>query len=262
MSDFLIVEENLRAAMRFFGEASGSGEVRTLDGTVAIFSGLDYGVFNIALLTRQVNGNGSDLEARLGDLARFFKERTLRWSFWLCEDMLDSAARRRERLTFTTFGMRPISHPPGMLAPALLPPVSNLPAIECRPVSDGPTRAAFAEITSVAFEIPYMVALAVYSRAEAWNGEYEGFVGMVGGKAVSIVALVAAGGAIGVYSLATLPDYRRQGYGEALLRSAMAAVQKRTGLARTVLQSTEAGYRLYKRMGFRDATKFTVYLTK
>jgi ribosomal protein S18 acetylase RimI-like enzyme len=262
MSDSLIVEENLRAAMRFFGEASGSGEVQTLDGAVAIFSGLDYGVFNIALLTRRIHGNTVDLESRLAELARYFKERTLRWSFWLCEDMLDVAARRRERQTFTSFGMRAISHPPGMCAPALLPPVQRLPVLEMRRVSDAPTRAAFAELTSVAFEIPYMIAHTVYSRAEAWNGTYEGFVGLVDGKAVSIVAIVAAAGAMGVYSLATLPEFRRQGYGEALLRDAVADVQRRTGLTRLVLQSTEAGYKLYKRMGFHDATKFTVYLTK
>jgi len=262
MEDFLTVEENLRAAMRFFAEASGSGEVRVLDGTVAMFSGLDYGVFNIALLTRSVAGNTSDLETRLAELGRFFQQRTLRWSFWVCEDLLDAAARRRERMTFTSFGMRAISHPPGMLAPALLPPSRTLPGIEMRRVTDASTRAAFADITSVTFEIPYMVSQAVYTRAEAWKGDYEGYVGFVNGQAVAIVAIVAAAGAMGVYSLATLPEFRRQGYGEALLRDAVEEVRRRTGLTRLVLQSTDAGYRLYKRIGFHDVTKFTVYLTK
>src|SRR6266403_558700 len=107
VSDFLIIEANLRCAMRFFGEATGSGDVRTLDGTVAMFSGLDYGVFNIALLTARVTGN--ELERHLAEVAHFFKERTLRWSFWLCEDLLDPHARRRERQTFFDFGLRPIS---------------------------------------------------------------------------------------------------------------------------------------------------------
>jgi ribosomal protein S18 acetylase RimI-like enzyme len=262
MSDFLTVEENLRTAMRFFGEASGSGEVRTLDGTVAMFSGLDYGVFNIGLLTSSVRGNTSDLEARLAELGHFFAERTLRWSFWLCEDLLDMPARRRERQAFTSFGMRAISHPPGMLAPALLAPVRELPAIEMRRVSDAQTRSAFADITSVAFEIPFTVAHTVYSRAEAWKGAYQGFVGMVGGRAMAIVAIVVEADAIGVYSLATMPEYRRMGYGEALLRCAIAEVRGRTGLTRLVLQSTDAGYRLYRRMGFHEVTKFTVYLTK
>ena len=63
-------------------------------------------------------------------------------------------------------------------------------------------------------------------------------------------------------SLATHPSHRRQGYGEATLRGAIAEMTRRTGLERLVLQSTEAGYDLYRRMGFRDATRFSVYLTK
>jgi len=52
MQEFHAVEANLRTAMRFFGEATGTGEIQHLDGAVGIYSGLDYGVFNIALLER------------------------------------------------------------------------------------------------------------------------------------------------------------------------------------------------------------------
>jgi ribosomal protein S18 acetylase RimI-like enzyme len=260
MSGFLIVDENLRAAMQFFGVAAGSGEVRTLDGGVAIFSGLDYGVFNIALLTSPARGG--ELEARLNEVARYFRERTLRWSFWLCDDMLDGAAMKQVRQTFQNFGMRVISHPPGMLAEALEPPVRKLPEVEIRPVCDAASRAAFAELTSAAFDIPYTIARAVYTREQAWQGDYQGFVGLAQGRVVAIVALIRAADAIGVYSLATSSVLRRRGYGEALLRAAASEMQRRTGLTRLVLQSTEAGYALYRRMGFRDVTKFTVYLTK
>ncbi len=260
MADFLIIDENLRAAMRFFGNATGSGEICELDGAVAMYSGLDYGVFNIALLTRPVSGN--ELEARLHAMARFFRERTLRWSVWVCEDLLDPALRRHAREVFAKFGLRTISNPPGMIADRLLPPVRPLPPIEFRRVNDPKSRKAFTELTSLSFDIPYMVAKAVYSRAGAWDGEYQGFVAYAGAELVAIVAMVAAADAIGVYSLATVPDSRRRGYGEALLRAAASQTAAQTGLSRLVLQSTEAGYNLYKTMGFRDATRFSVYLTR
>ena len=38
----------------------------------------------------------ADFEARLAAMARFFRERTLRWSVWICQDMLDPSSRRRE----------------------------------------------------------------------------------------------------------------------------------------------------------------------
>ena len=134
--------------------------------------------------------------------------------------------------------------------------------MECLPVSDAKTRRAFADLTSVSFDIPYMIANAVYSRPEAWNGDYQGFVGLVDGRVVAIAAMVAASGVIGVYSLATQPQYRRQGYGEAVLRAAAARTSERTGITRMCLQSTEAGYNLYTTMGFRDSTRYVVYLTR
>jgi ribosomal protein S18 acetylase RimI-like enzyme len=257
---FQIVEDNLRVAMRFFGEATGGGEIRVTDGVEIVYSGLDYGVFNMALLARPVS-NERDLAAMLATAGRFYHERKSRWSFWLCEDLLDPAARRHSREIFNDAGMRAISHAPGMLAQALPAPSRPLPEIECRAVTDPDSRAAFGGLTVSCFEIPLAVARAVYEPQSAWQGAYRGYVGMVNGTAVSIVALVRAGGALGVYSLGTVPAYRHRGYGEALLRAAIAR-EKTDKTEPLVLESTDAGYRLYRRIGFRDVTNFTVYLTR
>lgn len=260
MRNFHLVDANLRTAMRFFGEATGTGEVRELDGALAIYSGLNYGVFNIGMLDAPL---GPDLlEDRLGACARYFGTHSARWSFWLCEDLLPPQQLRQARWAFSALGLRQISNAPGMLAPGLSEPLRALPEIECVPVTGAPSRRAFAGITATCFDIPMAVARDVYESERAWQGSYRGFLGMVRGEPVSIVALVAAAGALGVYSLATLPDAQRQGYGEALLRAAIAREQQRTGLECLVLQSTEAGHNLYRRLGFREVSKFSVYLTK
>jgi GNAT superfamily N-acetyltransferase len=200
------------------------------------------------------------LDAALTEAARYFKQRTKRWSFWLCEDLLDPATRRKARQISNDFGLRPISYPPGMIASHLLPPARPLPKIECRPVNDSKTRNTFAEITSMCFEIPPGIANAVYGPEGAWNGAYKGFVAMVDGGPVAIAAIVETAGALGIYSLATVPAHRHRGYGEALLRAAAAA--SRPNGVPYILQSTEAGHSLYRRMGFRDVARFTVYLTR
>jgi ribosomal protein S18 acetylase RimI-like enzyme len=262
MPDFQIVDANLRAAMCFFGRATSTGEIHPLDGAVAVYSGLDYGVFNIALLEGDPPEGIEGLNARLAQCARYFAPRTLRWSFWLCEDSLDAPTRRRVRAFLIDRDLRPISQAPGMLVEALAPPLRSLPRIECVPVSDRATRQAFAALTAVSFDIPMGIAKTVYEAERAWLGDYRGFVGMAGGKAVAIVAIVATPDALGVYSLSTLPECRRLGYGEALLRAAVASEQARTGIGRVVLQSTDAGYSLYRRLGFNEVAKFSVYLTK
>lgn len=262
MHDFLIVDDNLRTAMRFFGYATGTGEIAELPGSVAMYSGLEYGVFNIAMLDGPVGHTGLTLEKRLAGMAHYFKPKTSRWSLWVCEDLLEQSVRRRARQVIGDFGLRAISHPPGMIAAELLPPVNALPQIEIQAVGAGTLQRAFTELTSISFEIPFGIAQAVYACDSAWHGEYQGFVGLAGGRPASIVALVLSGSTLGVYSLATHPSMRRQGYGEATMRAAIEMVARRTNVERIVLQSTEAGYPLYKRMGFRDVTRFTVYLTK
>ncbi|MEQ1948344.1 MAG: GNAT family N-acetyltransferase [Bryobacteraceae bacterium] len=261
MSDYEIIDENLRTAMRFFGRATGAGEVVTLQGVEAIYSGLNYGVFNIAMLTDHPPRERG-LEVRVAEAARYFKTRTPRWSFWLCEDWLDTVTRRRAREILADFGLRAISHPPGMIAHALQPPVRSLPPIEIHRVATAADRHAFAEITSISFEIPYSIATSVYTPDHAWLGEYQGLIATAEGRAVAITATVVAAGVIGIYSLATHPSYRRKGYAEALLRAAVEQTKKETGFEKVVLQSTESGYMLYRRMGFRDVTRFSVYLTK
>ncbi len=248
--------------MRFFGGATGTGEIHPLDGALAVYSGLDYGVFNIALLEGNPPQGIDGFTERLARCARYFAPRTMRWSFWLCEDSLDAPTRRKARALLMDRDLRPISQAPGMLAEALAPPVRALPKIECVPVADRTTRQAFGALTAVSFDIPMGIAKMVYEPERAWFGEYRGFVGMAGGKAVAIIAIVATADALGVYSLSTLPECRRMGYGEALLRAAVAAEQARTGTRRVVLQSTDAGYSLYRRLGFHEVAKFSVYLTK
>jgi GNAT superfamily N-acetyltransferase len=260
MPGFRIVDDNLHAAMRFFGEATGTGEIRNFDAADAVYSGLDYGVFNMAFLTARISVE-RDLGPLLTTLGRYYKERSVRWSFWLCHDLLEPS-RRRPTDVFAAAGLRPISQAPGMVAPALTAPVRPLPALECRPVADPVSRAAFAHLTSLCFDIPYPTARAVYGPEHGWEGDYRGFVGWLAGEPVSMIALVRAFGSLGIYSLGTLPQHRRKGCGEALLRAALAQTSPAPAAEPLVLESTEAGYPLYRRLGFQDVTKFTVYLTK
>ena len=59
--------------------------------------------------------------------------------------------------------------------------------------------------------------------------------------------------------MATAPEYRQRGYGEAITRYAIDAAMRENGLSRVVLQSTSQGLRLYERMGFQPVTRVLVY---
>jgi GNAT superfamily N-acetyltransferase len=145
-----------------------------------------------------------------------------------------------------------------MVAERILPPVKPLPHLEIRRVGDLGTRDAFCAIGSVCFHVPLPWFREVFDNDSVWD-RFIGWVGYMDGEPVSTAATVIGGGAIGVYNVATMPEHQKRGYGETVMRHAVADAQRRHGIAQTILQSTPAGHRLYQRMGFRTVTNIAVY---
>lgn len=256
MRDWEHIHENLREALRFFGEATGKGEVRAIDAALAIYCGIEYGVFNICLL------DPANAPASLDACADFFGPHVRRWSVWLCEDALNLNQLRDLRARMAAHQLTEISRAPGMVLTEFAAPRRELPVIQPVRVDSEALRNTFGGLAATCFDIPAGVSREVYSPARAWNGAYCGYVGMVAGRPVGIIALVKTGTTLGVYSLGIDPESRGLGYGEALLRAAVEAERARGGIERVVLQSSESGQSLYRHMGFREAAQFSVHLKK
>ncbi len=246
--------------MPFFGLASGSGDVCERDGMLLIDSGVNYAVFNIAMLAGAV----PDLETlarRVATADSYFEKRGTRWSLWVCDDLMAHGIRSRAAGVFAEVGLRRLTEAPGMITDRLRPPQRLIPAVECRPVTDANTRADFARATSLNFDIPIVTCNRVYANEAAWKHAYQGFVGYWHRVPVCTVAVVASAEAIGIYSVGTIPQYRRKGYAESLMRQVIAHCSQKFGIERTVLQATRAGYDMYRKMGYREVGHFTVYMT-
>ncbi len=258
MSDHEIraVADNLLQALRFFGQARQDAEIRDVPGMTLIFCGLNYAAFNAALLARPIETDRNELVRSIQLAISQFDAKNLRWTYWLCDDFLSQPLRRESAHLFGMYGLRPLTEAPGMYAHGLAPPDRPLPPIALRDVADEPTRAAFAEIMSNAFDIPQSVSDAVYGAERAWQGKFRGYVGYSNGMPVTTAAAMITGDVIGLYSVATLPRYRRLGFAEAIMRK----VIEQSGFERSVLQSTSSGFSLYEKMGYRAVTKFRVYI--
>jgi ribosomal protein S18 acetylase RimI-like enzyme len=254
------VAENLLEALRFFGQARADAEIRDLPGVSLIFCGLNYAAFNAALQAQPIEGDADEL-GRLIDLsAAHFHARSLRWTYWLCEDFMKLSLRREAPRVFKRHGLRHLTEAPGMYADRLAPATRHLPPLDVRPVGDEATRAAFSEVMSTAFEIPHSVSLSVYGAERAWKGTFQGYVGYSNGRAVTTAAAVITGDVIGLYSVATLPQHRRLGFAEAIMRQVIREAQATRGVSRTVLQATSSGLSLYEAMGYRTVTSFNVFI--
>jgi ribosomal protein S18 acetylase RimI-like enzyme len=251
------VADNLRESFRVVAAGRVRGEVRELPGVSIAAAGVTFQMFNAAFLSAPVLTE-AELQQRILLSMSHFNVRGLEWAYWVCEDWLDARARRKSRQIFERQGLRHSVDLPGMVAEHIAPPVKPLPQLQVRRVGDTATREAFCSIGSVCFHVPIAWFREVFDNRTVWS-RFAAYVGYRNEDPVSTAAIVFGGGAIGVYNVATMPDRQRRGYGEAVMRHALAEAQKEFGMERSILQSTPAGYRLYERMGYRTITRVSVY---
>lgn len=252
-----MVDENLREAMRVLARASQSGEVRDYPGLAIASAGVDFPTFNAALLSAPV-ADATELGRRVTLAAVHFGARRLPWSLWACVDWLGSALQPALPAALARAGLGTAAELTGMIADVLVPPSRDLPELDCRNAADEPTRRAFAQILSAVFGVPLALACDIYGGDRLWRNGLAGCVGFVNGRPVATAATLIAADAVGVYSVATLPEHRRRGYGEAITRLALGRACQASGLRRRVLQASDSGLPLYQRMGFRAVTRFVI----
>jgi ribosomal protein S18 acetylase RimI-like enzyme len=258
-ADVQLIDDNLHEALRVFGRAHPKGCVEDIPESTLIFSGTDYSVFNMAVLRGEAL-QPPELAHSVKKADLFFRQLGQKWSLWACEERMDLWLRGRYKGHLRDLGLRELTSAPGMVAERLTPPRRPMPELEIQRVGDAATRSAFAFLASVAFDIPSQYAKQIYGSEQAWRGSYEGYVAFVNGNAVCCMAIVETPGAVGVYTLGTPPQWQRRGFGEALLRR---LVEPRLDAGkRTLLQSSEAGLRLYRRLGYRAVSRYGVFLTR
>jgi len=255
--EFQLVANNLRESFRIVAASRAAGEVRELHGASIASAGVTFQMFNAAFLADRV-GTEPELVQRILLPSVHFQARGLEWAYWVCEDWIDARLRKRSRKLFEQHGLRLSTELPGMVAERLLPPLKPLPRLEVRRVHDETTRAAFSEIGSICFHVPLSWFREVFDSDTVWD-RFAAYVAYHDGEPVATAAVVVGGGAIGVYNVATLPEKQRRGFGEYVMRYALAEARREHGREPLILQSTPVGLRLYQRMGFRSVARVAVY---
>jgi ribosomal protein S18 acetylase RimI-like enzyme len=84
------------------------------------------------------------------------------------------------------------------------------------------------------------------------------YVARLDGEAVGTVEATEGGGVVGLYNIATLPEYRRRGIGTALTVHPLREATRR-GARAAVLQAAADGVGIYQRVGFRSFGTITEY---
>lgn len=124
--------------------------------------------------------------------------------------------------------------------------------LEFKIADDDKSAWVWAEVFTQGYGLPLGMEPSIF---ETWgsmgrNLPLRNYIGYLNGKPVATSCLFLGGGAAGIYSVATLPDYRGRGVGAAMTLKPLFDAQS-MGYRIGVLQSSEMGFDNYKRLGFR-----------
>lgn len=119
-------------------------------------------------------------------------------------------------------------------------------------------RRAFGEINGLANGITAEAGRAGLDMTARGDERYC-YLGLEGDTPVSAAATLANAGSLYLAMAATLPGRERRGYGEATTRKALYEGARATGLTRTVLHATDAGFPVYRRIGYRQVANMNFY---
>src|SRR5215831_3610514 len=95
---FAHVADNLRESFRVIAAARPTGELRELRGVSIASAGVTFQMFNAAFLAAPVRTE-AELSQRITIPSVHFNQRGLEWAYWVCDDFMQSAVRRRARQT-------------------------------------------------------------------------------------------------------------------------------------------------------------------
>lgn len=131
-------------------------------------------------------------------------------------------------------------------------PTETVPGLEVRVVADDESLREWVKVFVHGYGLPSDWEDTVLDlwRAMGLGFPMRNYLGYLDGKPVSTSTVFYGGGVAGIYCVATLPEARGKGIGSAVTLKPLHNARE-LGYAIGVLQSSEMGFNVYKRMGFR-----------
>jgi GNAT superfamily N-acetyltransferase len=145
-----------------------------------------------------------------------------------------------------------------MTLPEDLPRSAGLTII---PVEDKATLRQWIHVTRIGFGIPEHgeSRLCDLFADLAFAMPMRSYLAVLNGQAVGTSQLFLSAGVAGIYSVTCLPEARRQGVGAAITLAALLEARM-MGYRISILQASEQGCNVYRRLGFQAYDKLNIYL--
>lgn len=253
------LQESLEQYLAFldsFARLKASSEVLDLPGMRVFFADVTWPLMNAAFITEPPGGEAEWVQ-RIGQAREYFRRRKRASVLLVCEEWAAGVG----QAVMARHAMAPLMAVTGMVAEQLEPPPRPAPEeLDYQRIEDRAGRFALVHINSTSYAVPSEWGREVAENSEqVWVGSSFAHLGFAGGKPVTVSTTVRMGDALYVGWVATLPQYRRRGYAEAVMRHSLAEASRVHGLTRSALHATPAGLAMYQRMGYRPVGRFIIY---
>ncbi|MBD1933736.1 MULTISPECIES: GNAT family N-acetyltransferase [Cyanophyceae] len=245
-------------AWSYFASVCPKGEVLEANELDITWSGTDNFFINSVFLTKPVLDE-AELEAKIKVAYDYAKKRNQSWWMIVAEDSIPEFLRPQLDEVFAQQRFVPLLRMAGMATEQLLPATTHNSKLNCVSVNNLEMRRAVADINAISSNLPPAPFREILELEQFWQETVFGALGFVENQPVSTAITFLINNEFYLGLVATLPDYRNQGYAEAVIRHSLEQAAQRYGKKRTALHATPAGFSVYQRMGYQPTAYFRTY---
>jgi ribosomal protein S18 acetylase RimI-like enzyme len=239
--DVTSAEENYLGAWRLLVEASNGGVVEETDDVVFTVVPAPIAFFNSAFVKPP-----ADPVSCLPAAMSFYRERQKPFTIRFRDSPEAAAACQEAGLVLA--GSSPLMN-------VSTSEMEGPSGVEVRRVDAGSWDDHLSAIAA-GFGMPPTLVGGMFGRSLLEAPHYAAFNAYLDGQVASTAALIVTPGVAGIYNVATLEAFRNRGLGAATTRAAVVEGGRR-GCPVATLQSSEMGFSVYERMGFRPVATWT-----
>jgi ribosomal protein S18 acetylase RimI-like enzyme len=250
-------EENVEvciAAWKLLTERFPGATLKRAEGVASMFANLPLSFLNMSVVDRPTPG-----AAELREALAVAKERAKACPHGSLIALCDTWAPQEWERVISDEGLALAINTTGMETGRLLPPRRQPPALVYRRVTDDSTARDLAIINALAYAMPTEL-FDCMANMRLWHADSFGYVGYVGGQAVTAAAAFPVAGTVYIAFVATLPEAHGKGYAEAVMRHTIEQAQPAMGKSRLTLHASDMGLPVYKAMGFEPGARLVMLM--
>jgi hypothetical protein len=211
--------------------------------------------WNCIFLTEELDQNA--LSVHLQEGARYMRQKSQSGLLWVCEELLSDSA--KESLpSLLQEAQLEMALPVTGMAGEMFPLHTAVPStLRLERVTNHAMLQEYIDINCDAYGLPLAAGESALDP-EIWLNAYS-YLGYEGDRAVTAASAIVNEGCLFLALVATRAEARGKGYAEAVVRQALQAGHEATGLTRTILHATDAGFPVYKRVGYYKTASILAY---